>query len=117
MHWPVVTSVSQATRAWRSWVRMAARIASEVWSAHLSGWPIVTDSLVNRCELRRKFEDTAGSSLGDFGLEQALRTTSQTLSVVRIASKADTGAHRASPIDLCPALTIFTARGQLYASD
>ncbi len=34
---PVVTSVSQATRAFGSWVRMASRIASETWSAILSG--------------------------------------------------------------------------------
>src|SRR5690242_11212442 len=41
---PVVTSVSQATRAAASLVRMASRIASEIWSAILSGWPSVTDS-------------------------------------------------------------------------
>src|SRR5688500_307368 len=32
---------------------MASRMASEIWSATLSGWPMVTDSLVNRCVLRR----------------------------------------------------------------
>src|SRR5688572_14323516 len=58
MHWPVVTSVSQATRALGSLARMASRIASEIWSATLSGWPIETDSLEKRCVLRRNWEDT-----------------------------------------------------------
>src|SRR5688572_28741413 len=58
MHWPVVTSVSQATRALGSLARIASRMASEIWSATLSGWPIETDSLVNRCVLRRNWEDT-----------------------------------------------------------
>src|SRR5450756_2096882 len=44
---PVVTSVSQATRPTGSCVRMASSIASEIWSAILSGWPSVTDSDVN----------------------------------------------------------------------
>src|SRR5712692_7483428 len=39
---PVVAAVSQATRAGGSWTRMA----SEIWSQSLSGWPSVTDSLV-----------------------------------------------------------------------
>src|SRR5690349_10517955 len=41
---PVVTSVSQATRASGSGPRIASRTASEIWSAILSGWPSVTDS-------------------------------------------------------------------------
>src|SRR5437868_15222755 len=45
---PVVSSVSQATRAWLSCSKMASRMPSEIWSAILSGWPIETDSLVNR---------------------------------------------------------------------
>src|SRR5690606_29717846 len=45
---PVFTMVSQATRAPLSWVRMASRTASEIWSAILSGWPSETDSEVNR---------------------------------------------------------------------
>src|SRR5947209_280459 len=45
---PVVTAVSQATRASGSLARMASRMASETWSASLSGWPSVTDSDVNR---------------------------------------------------------------------
>ncbi len=45
---PVVTSVSQATRAWVSWVRMASSTASEIWSATLSGCPSETDSEVKR---------------------------------------------------------------------
>src|SRR5205809_5122402 len=45
---PVVTAVSQATRASGSLARMASRMASEIWSASLSGWPSVTDSDVKR---------------------------------------------------------------------
>src|SRR5256885_17069172 len=45
---PVVTAVSQATRPSGSFAMMASRIASEIWSAILSGWPSVTDSEVNR---------------------------------------------------------------------
>src|SRR5436309_5847016 len=43
---PVVRRVSQATRPLGSSVRMASRMASETWSAILSGWPSVTDSEV-----------------------------------------------------------------------
>src|SRR6266700_118723 len=45
---PVAVNVSQATRLAGSSVRQASRIASEIWSAILSGWPSVTDSEVNR---------------------------------------------------------------------
>jgi hypothetical protein len=45
---PVVTSVSQATRAEGSSARMASSTASEIWSATLSGCPSVTDSEVKR---------------------------------------------------------------------
>src|SRR5215831_9805102 len=45
---PVLTRVSQATRAFLSWVRMASRMESEIWSAILSGWPSVTDSEENK---------------------------------------------------------------------
>src|SRR5260370_27625807 len=45
---PVVMTVSQATRASGSLARIASRMASEIWSATLSGWPSVTDSDVNR---------------------------------------------------------------------
>src|SRR5215210_2956157 len=48
---PVVTSVSQATRALGSCSIAASRIVSEIWSAILSGCPSVTDSLVKRCEV------------------------------------------------------------------
>ena len=44
---PVVSRLSHATRPMGSSVRMASRIASEIWSAILSGWPSVTDSDVN----------------------------------------------------------------------
>src|SRR5256885_5280999 len=41
---------SHATRASGSFARIASRIASEIWSASLSGWPSVTDSDVNRVD-------------------------------------------------------------------
>src|SRR5437588_3624896 len=44
----VVTSVSQATRLVGSVLRQWSSTASLIWSATLSGWPIDTDSLVNR---------------------------------------------------------------------
>ncbi len=43
---PVVTNVSHATRPIGSSRRIASRIASEIWSAILSGCPSVTDSEV-----------------------------------------------------------------------
>src|ERR1700691_3931030 len=43
---PVLTKVSQATRPRGSAARMASRMASEIWSATLSGWPSETDSEV-----------------------------------------------------------------------
>src|SRR5207302_8097571 len=45
---PVAVRVSQATRLEVSSVRQASRMASEIWSAILSGWPSVTDSDVNK---------------------------------------------------------------------
>ena len=41
---PVVTMVSQATRADVSPARIASSTASEIWSQTLSGCPSVTDS-------------------------------------------------------------------------
>ena len=46
--WPVVISVSTATRLAGSCASSASRIESLIWSAILSGWPSVTDSDVNR---------------------------------------------------------------------
>src|SRR6266498_5723408 len=46
---PVVTSVSHATRPIGSSRRTASKIASEIWSAILSGCPSVTDSDVKKC--------------------------------------------------------------------
>src|SRR3989304_3553687 len=43
-----LTSVSAATLERLSWAKMASRIASEIWSATLSGWPSETDSEVKR---------------------------------------------------------------------
>src|SRR5680860_1653494 len=54
---PVLTSVSQATREFGSCSRQASRIASEIWSAILSGWPSVTDSEVKRCSTSASFSD------------------------------------------------------------
>src|SRR3984893_8172665 len=45
---PVAVKVSQSTRLAGSSVRQASRMASETWSAILSGCPSVTDSDVNR---------------------------------------------------------------------
>src|ERR1700687_5430063 len=45
---PVAVKVSQATRLDESSARQASRMASEIWSAILSGWPSVTDSEVNK---------------------------------------------------------------------
>ncbi len=45
---PVAVRVSQATRLEVSSARQASRMASEIWSAILSGWPSVTDSEVNK---------------------------------------------------------------------
>src|SRR4051812_37233174 len=65
MTWPVVTSVSHATRTFHgelpalsSAAKIASTIESEIWSATLSGWPIETDSEVNRCVERRNCELT-----------------------------------------------------------
>src|SRR5688572_4485526 len=74
MHCPVVTSVSHATRALGSLARIASRIASEIWSATLSGWPIETDSLVNRCVLRRNWADTVVDS-SQKGIRAPVRRT------------------------------------------
>ena len=46
--WPVVISVSTATRLRGSCASSASRMPSLIWSAILSGWPSVTDSEVNR---------------------------------------------------------------------
>src|SRR6266496_6032916 len=46
---PVVTRVSHATRPIGSSRRTASKIASEIWSAILSGCPSVTDSEVKKC--------------------------------------------------------------------
>ena len=44
----VVTKVSQATLEFRSCAKYASKIASEIWSATLSGCPAETDSEVNK---------------------------------------------------------------------
>src|SRR5215467_9091 len=71
---PVVTSVSAATRASGSSVRIASRIASEIASATLSGCPSVTDSDVNsrRSDIARSIRrcvvaDRLGETLAQDG--------------------------------------------------
>src|SRR5213594_2007893 len=61
---PVVTMASHATRASGSLARIASRIASEIWSASLSGWPSVTDSDVKRDGMRSSFESPAPARRG-----------------------------------------------------
>ena len=69
---PVVISVSQATRPVGSSRRISSRMASEIWSAILSGWPSVTDSDVNRyrfatCVPPRKFAPRDGRQVNAEG--------------------------------------------------
>src|SRR3546814_11089878 len=45
---PVLTMVSQATRARLSWARIASSTAAEIWPAILYGWPAETESEVKR---------------------------------------------------------------------
>ena len=54
-HKPVFTRVSAATRALGSCANTASRMASEIWSATLSGWPSETDSDVKRYSLMAVF--------------------------------------------------------------
>src|SRR6266446_7632456 len=67
---PVAVRVSQATRLRESSARQASRMASEIWSAILSGWPSVTDSEVNK--IRFFTVEVGGKIL--FSLEKLLRT-------------------------------------------
>src|SRR5208282_3478722 len=60
---PVAVRVSQATRLEGSSVRQASRMASETWSAILSGCPSVTDSEVNKWRFFDK-RVLLGSDLG-----------------------------------------------------
>ena len=52
---PVFTQVSQATRPYGSCSKIASKIASDTWSAILSGCPSVTDSDVNKYVLLISF--------------------------------------------------------------
>src|SRR5258708_4678179 len=72
---PVQVSVSQATRLVGSSAKQASKMASEIWSAILSGCPSVTDSEVNKI---RFLEDKDGSPCfpgGDVCLEVTGRRT------------------------------------------
>src|SRR5271169_6109693 len=60
---PVQVRVSQATRLFGSSRRQASRMASEIWSAILSGCPSVTDSEVNK---KRLVAGNLVSPQGDF---------------------------------------------------
>ena len=51
--WLSFTRVSQATRLMGSCSSSASRMASEIWSHILSGWPSVTDSEVNRVRIEK----------------------------------------------------------------
>ena len=73
-----MTSVSQATRPVGSSRRTASRMASEIWSAILSGCPSVTDSEVKKwrpfwsmestpCESERSVVETAKPSIPENG--------------------------------------------------
>ena len=42
----IAIALTYATRLFGSWASSASRMASETWSATLSGWPIETDSEV-----------------------------------------------------------------------
>src|SRR3954453_20770431 len=52
--WPVMISVSTATRLFGSSANSASRIESLIWSAILSGCPSVTDSDVKRRRLTKR---------------------------------------------------------------
>jgi hypothetical protein len=61
----VVVAVSHATRAAGSTARMLSRMASEIWSHILSGWPSVTDSDVKRYwDASRMLMDLRASNAG-----------------------------------------------------
>src|SRR5580765_6652527 len=59
---PVAVRVSHATRLAGSSRRQASRMASEIWSAILSGCPSVTDSEVNRTRFVGKLISPKGVS-------------------------------------------------------
>ena len=61
----VVTRASQATRLRGSVLRQWSRMASLIWSATLSGWPIETDSLVKR--YRSALTENSSVGEGDGG--------------------------------------------------
>src|SRR5271170_6868318 len=69
---PVQVKVSQATRLLGSSRRQASRMASEIWSAILSGCPSVTDSEVKR---KRLIDGKWISSGGFQSLLASLRPT------------------------------------------
>src|ERR1700733_3243804 len=77
---PVAVKVSHATRLKGSCARQASRIASEIWSAVLSGCPSVTDSDVNRnlscCgkKLPPVFFESQGKISADFRFAGTERT-------------------------------------------
>src|SRR5258707_9851724 len=75
---PVAVKVSQATRLKESSARQASRIASEIWSAILSGWPSVTDSDVNK-NFSREANDLPPKISHDLYREPPLRTLPERL--------------------------------------
>src|ERR1700749_5127144 len=97
---PVAVRVSQATRLVGSSARQASRIASEIWSAILSGCPSVTDSEVNKKRLRfdktellTKLANVAGRTPAEDGkaiLGRVVRVPNQQVSDNAFASKRRT---------------------------
>src|SRR6218665_2180134 len=61
---PVLVNVSAATRLRGSCRKRASRIASEIWSATLSGWPSETDSEVKRKSFAISINSCGGSAFG-----------------------------------------------------
>src|ERR1700689_703083 len=71
---PVAVRVSAATRLYGSCSRQASRMASETWSAILSGWPSVTDSEVNKKRsLNFAFLPIEGIQVSGIGLPRWLQ--------------------------------------------
>src|SRR5258708_36181622 len=86
---PVAVRVSQATRLEESSARQASRMASEIWSAILSGWPSVTDSEVNK--IRFFTVEVGGKIL--FSLETASDFISVARAAVRFARSGQAAAR------------------------
>src|SRR5260370_7149100 len=96
---PVQVRVSQATRLLGSSRRQASRMASEIWSAILSGCPSVTDSEVNR---KRLVGGKLVSPLGNF---EPLRFDKGGLWSQGLLTGVWLILHRTGPTDYLPTST------------